>query len=73
MNLLPLLYHISSVTFILGLNMLSHPKSAKKGNLLAAIGMTIAIFGTIFLYESIDASVRFSSSDYIGHFWNLIS
>lgn len=52
MNLLPLLYLISSVTFILGLNMLSHPKSAKKGNLLAAIGMTIAIFGTIFLYES---------------------
>lgn len=52
MNLLPFLYLISSVTFILGLNMLSHPKSAKKGNLLAAVGMTIAIFGTIFLYEA---------------------
>jgi NAD(P) transhydrogenase subunit beta len=32
--------------------MLSHPDSARKGNLVAAAGMTIAILGTIFLYES---------------------
>ncbi len=31
--------------------MLSHPETARRGNLLAATGMTIAIFGTIFLYE----------------------
>lgn len=31
--------------------MLSHPETARRGNLLAAAGMTIAIFGTIFLYE----------------------
>lgn len=31
--------------------MLSHPASARKGNLIAAAGMTIAILGTIFLYE----------------------
>ncbi len=31
--------------------MLSHPESARKGNLIAAAGMGIAILGTIFLYE----------------------
>jgi NAD(P) transhydrogenase subunit beta len=51
MELLNLIYLIASVTFILGLKMLSHPESARKGNLLAAVGMTLAIFGTIFLYR----------------------
>jgi NAD(P) transhydrogenase subunit beta len=31
--------------------MLSHPDTARKGNLIAAFGMALAIFGTIFLYE----------------------
>lgn len=51
LNLLTLCYLIASVTFILGLKMLSSPASARKGNLVAAAGMIIAIFGTIFLYE----------------------
>ncbi|GAB2826535.1 NAD(P)(+) transhydrogenase (Re/Si-specific) subunit beta [Ferruginibacter profundus] len=51
LNLLTLCYLIASVTFILGLKMLSNPASARKGNLVAAFGMTVAIFGTIFLYE----------------------
>lgn len=50
-SLLTLAYLIGSITFILGLKMLSHPSSARNGNLLAAAGMTIAILGTIFLYE----------------------
>ncbi len=50
-NILTLCYLIASVTFIIGLKMLSNPASARKGNLLAAAGMTIAILGTIFLYE----------------------
>lgn len=49
--ILPLSYLIGSVTFILGLKMLSHPDSARKGNLVAAAGMAIAIFATIFLYH----------------------
>ncbi len=49
--LLKLCYLIGSITFILGLKMLSHPDSAKKGNLTAAFGMTIAILGTMFLYS----------------------
>uniref|UniRef100_UPI002B406595 NAD(P)(+) transhydrogenase (Re/Si-specific) subunit beta n=1 Tax=Pseudomonas aeruginosa TaxID=287 RepID=UPI002B406595 len=40
-----------SVTFIIGLKMLSHPETARKGNLIAAGGMSLAIFGTIFLYK----------------------
>lgn len=50
-NVLTLCYLIGSVTFILGLKMLSNPATARRGNLLAAGGMTIAILGTIFLYE----------------------
>jgi len=49
--LLLLAYLVGSVTFIMGLKMLSHPDSARRGNLIAAGGMTIAIFATIFLYE----------------------
>ncbi len=51
LNLLTLCYLIASVTFILGLKMLSNPATARKGNLVAAFGMTVAILGTIFLYE----------------------
>ena len=51
-NLLELLYLVASVTFILGLKMMSNPKSARQGNLYAAAGMTLAIIGTIFLYNN---------------------
>jgi H+-translocating NAD(P) transhydrogenase subunit beta len=49
--ILQLSYLIGSITFIMGLKMLSHPDSARKGNLVAAAGMSIAIFATIFLYK----------------------
>lgn len=51
-QILTLCYLVASVTFIIGLKMLSGPATARKGNLVAAAGMTIAIFGTIFLYEN---------------------
>ncbi|MBS1742514.1 MAG: NAD(P)(+) transhydrogenase (Re/Si-specific) subunit beta [Bacteroidetes bacterium] len=50
-HILTICYLVASVTFILGLKMLSNPAAARKGNLVAAAGMTIAIFGTIFLYH----------------------
>lgn len=50
-NILTICYLIGAVTFIFGLKMLSNPATARKGNLIAAAGMTIAILGTIFLYE----------------------
>lgn len=49
--MLTLCYLIGSITFILGLKMLSNPATARNGNLVAAGGMTLAILGTIFLYE----------------------
>lgn len=51
LSLLSLAYLIGSVTFIIGLKMLSHPESARKGNLVAAAGMGMAILGTVFLYR----------------------
>ncbi len=41
-----------SITFILGLKMLSNPAAARKGNWFAAIGMFVAIAATIFLYKT---------------------
>jgi NAD(P) transhydrogenase subunit beta len=51
LNILTICYLIGSVTFILGLKMLSNPATARRGNLIAAGGMFIAIIGTIFLYK----------------------
>jgi len=63
-HLLTICYLIGSVTFILGLKMLSNPASARKGNLVAASGMTIAILGTIFLYKDVE------TGDYLhNHLW----
>lgn len=50
-NILTLCYLIGSVTFIIGLKMLSNPATARRGNLIAAAGMALAIIGTIFLYR----------------------
>ncbi|HEY3249820.1 MAG TPA: NAD(P)(+) transhydrogenase (Re/Si-specific) subunit beta [Ignavibacteria bacterium] len=48
-----LIYLIGSVTFIFGLKMLSHPDTARRGNLIAAAGMTLAILATIFLDKTV--------------------
>ena len=42
-----LFYLISAICFILGLKRLSHPKTARSGNFLAALGMLIAIAATL--------------------------
>lgn len=47
--LLEIAYLIGSISFIAGLKLMGHPKTARKGNLIGAAGMTIAILGTIFL------------------------
>ncbi|WP_394992053.1 NAD(P)(+) transhydrogenase (Re/Si-specific) subunit beta [Emticicia sp.] len=52
--ILDIIYLIASVTFVLGLKMLSHPDTARKGNLYAAFGMALAIVGTIMLYNHAD-------------------
>ncbi|MEZ5014788.1 MAG: NAD(P)(+) transhydrogenase (Re/Si-specific) subunit beta [Chitinophagales bacterium] len=50
LDILKICYLLGSLSFILGLKMLSSPDKARKGNIYAAIGMAIAIFGTIFLH-----------------------
>ncbi len=48
LSVLSVCYLFGSVTFILGLKMLSTPATARKGNLIAAGGMLIAILGNNF-------------------------
>lgn len=43
-----ILYLISIILFIIGLKKLSHPESAKQGNLFAFAGMALAIIVTLF-------------------------
>ena len=55
-SILDVIYMIGAVSFIFGIKMLGKPEKAKKGNLIAAFGMGLAIFGTIFLNDSIKMS-----------------
>jgi len=73
-SVLLLAYLIGSITFILGLKMLSHPETARKGNLIAAGGMILSIFGTIFLYKhKVEGSGDFAGlGNYIWIFAGLI-
>lgn len=50
-SILEISYFIASILFILGLKMLSHPETAKKGNVWAAIGMGLAIVATILFHK----------------------
>jgi len=47
-------YLASSVLFILGLRSLTHPDSARRGMHLAALGMLLAVIGTLLHREIID-------------------
>ena len=51
LSILTICYLLASVSFILGLKMLSDPASAKSGNRIAAAGMLLAIIATIFLFK----------------------
>lgn len=43
-----IIYILSAAAFILGLKMMSHPDSARKGNLLSAVAMLLAVTATLF-------------------------
>ena len=47
-------YVFAAVLFILGIKQLSHPKTARNGNLIASIGMLIAIVTTLLAYGQLD-------------------
>jgi H+-translocating NAD(P) transhydrogenase subunit beta len=64
-HLLTLCYLVAAVTFISGLKMLSHPASARKGNLLAAGGMIVAVAATIFLYRDAESGEQLHNHTWI--------
>ncbi len=51
LSVLEISYILASVLFIMGLKMLSHPLTARRGNFLAAIGMVMAIVATLLFHE----------------------
>src|SRR5689334_7295167 len=53
-DILKICYLFGSLSFIVGLKMLSKPDTAKKGNLFAALGMLVAIIGTILFHENVN-------------------
>ena len=50
-------YVLASVLFILGIKKLSHPKTAREGNFIAALGMLIAILATLLSNGQIDLNL----------------
>jgi NAD(P) transhydrogenase subunit beta len=56
-SILEIIYVVSSVLFILGLKMLSHPLTARRGNMLAAVGMGLAIIATILFHKKDGESI----------------
>src|SRR3989339_721106 len=47
-NMLPVLYIVASVLFILSLGGLSNPESSRRGNWFGIIGMALAVVATFF-------------------------
>jgi NAD(P) transhydrogenase subunit beta len=45
------LYIVAFICFILGLRLLNHPRTAKRGNAIAAVGMAIAVTATLLIEE----------------------
>lgn len=56
-SILEISYVIASVLFIVGLKMLSHPLTARRGNILAAVGMGVAIIATILFHQKEGKSI----------------
>lgn len=54
MEYVNLFYVLAAVLFIMGLERLSHPKTARLGNRISALGMLIAIVATLVAYGGID-------------------
>lgn len=54
--LLEYLYLVAAILFVIGLKLLSHPETARKGNIIAGIGMALAMAATIFLHKDSEGS-----------------
>jgi len=58
LSLINILYLVASVLFILGLVGLAHPKTAVRANRMGALGMLVAIVGTLLDRNVIDAGMN---------------
>jgi len=58
-------YLLAAIFFVIGLKLLSHPESARKGNLWAAAGMLLAMITTMFLHREGTPLVRIPSGNLI--------
>jgi NAD(P) transhydrogenase subunit beta len=54
-------YVVSAILFIFGLKLLSHPSSARKGNLLSALAMFVAVVVTLLEQDIISFDVIVAS------------
>tara|TARA_B100001758_G_C18388986_1_gene601746 strand:- start:170 stop:1543 length:1374 start_codon:yes stop_codon:yes gene_type:complete len=54
MNWENIFYVLASVLFIFGIKRLSHPRTARSGNLIAAFGMLLAIITTLLINGNLD-------------------
>jgi len=50
-------YLLAAIFFVVGLKLLSHPETARKGNLWAAAGMLLAMVTTMFLHRDHEGSL----------------
>ena len=64
-NLVAILYLISALLFIFALRGLSHPESARLGNIFGIIGIFIAIFTTL-MFQSVLSYVEIGAAIFIG-------
>lgn len=53
LSILDFIYILSAFSFVFGIKLLGKPSTARRGNTIAAVGMTAAILGTIFLNDSV--------------------
>ena len=65
-SILEISYILASILFILGLKKLSHPDTARSGNLWAAAGMGLAILFTILFHKTKTADGTFQGIHNIG-------
>jgi H+-translocating NAD(P) transhydrogenase subunit beta len=55
-TLLELSYLVAALLFVYGLKLLSHPETARRGNLWAAGGMGLAMLTTLFLHKNAEGA-----------------
>jgi len=65
-NQVALAYLLASILFILSLRGLSHPLSARRGNLFGMIGMALAILTTLAVSRRIDLAIGAHQVNFTG-------